>query len=528
MPESLLRVQSISKKFGSLQVLDNVSFNLAKGEILGLVGRRGAGKSTLLHLLGGRFLPTSGEISFAGRRIPFANRLQARRQGVELVTHSPQIIDQLDVIQNIFIGREYCWPPLIGVPDWNRMYRRAQELLADFDLPDSVLRAPTASLSDEQRQVIALARAFCRPCKMLLLDDFLPTLSFQRQQIVLERIQGLARQGVGVIISSENLKHLFNITGRILVLYEGRLSAVRRTADCTPRDIVELIVGATSREQVTPIIWALESYQAAERQTAELFRRQAELHRSLEASDTLNRDLVEKLSQQVKALDRLNAALQQTQLRLLTEREEERKALARELHDQMIQDLLSINYRLEESEDDEIPEQHRAELTAIREGIRQVVADLRQLCRDLRPPTIDNHGLSAAIRSLAQEWSERTGVSLQLNIDPALGRLPELIELSVFRIVQEGINNVAKHASAKEVTLTLRRTPTDSLLVRIVDDGLGVTIPPDLVRLSEHKHFGLLGISERAVLLGGSMHIESPPDGGLVLQVEIPTPYPSV
>ena len=395
-------------------------------------------------------------------------------------------------------------------------------------LPDSLLREPTPSLTDEQRQVIALARTFCRPCKLLLLDDFLPTLSYQRQQIVLDRIQRLARQGVGVIITSDNLKHLFTITDRILVLYEGRLSAERRTADCTQRDIVELIVGTTNNEQVTPIIWALESYQAAERQTAELFRMQAELHKSLEASDSLNRDLVEKLSQQVKALDRLNTALQQTQLRLMTEREEERKALAREMHDQLIQDLLSINYRLEESEDDEIPAVHRAELAAIRSGIRQVVGDLRQLCRDLRPPTIDNHGLSAAIRSLAQEWSERSGIILHLNIDPDLGRLPEPIELSVFRIVQEGINNVAKHAAAKKVSLTLRRTATDRLMVCIVDDGHGASIPPDLVNLTAHKHFGLVGISERVALLGGTMHIESPSDGGLVLRVEIPSPYPSV
>jgi signal transduction histidine kinase len=527
MTEPLLRVQSISKKYGSLQVLDDVSFTLEKGEIIGLVGRRGAGKTTLLHLLGGATPPSEGEIVFDGRRMPFANRKQARRQGIELVCNTSQIINQLDVVHNIFIGREYCWPPRYGVPDWERMYRRSQELLADFDLPDSVLRQPTASLSDEQRQVIALSRAFCRPCKLLLLDDFLPTLSYQRQQIVLERIQGLARQGVGTIISSENLKHLFRITDRILVLFEGHLSAERRTSECNPRDIVELIVGGTNQEQVTPIIWALESYQAAERQTAELFRMQAELHKSLAASDSQNRELVQKLSKQVKALDRLNTALQQTQLRLLTEREEERKALARELHDQMIQDLLSINYRLEESEDDEIPEAHRAELAAIRNGIRQTVADLRQLCRDLRPPTIDNHGLSAAIRSLAQEWAERAGITLQLNIDPDLGRLPEPIELSVFRIVQEGINNIGKHAAAKQVTLTLRRTPTDSLLVRIMDDGQGTTSPPDLVNLSEHKHFGLVGISERAALLGGSMHIESPPDGGLVLQVEIPSPYPS-
>jgi signal transduction histidine kinase len=229
----------------------------------------------------------------------------------------------------------------------------------------------------------------------------------------------------------------------------------------------------------------------------------------------------------------------------MTEREEERKALARDLHDQVIQDLLSFNYRLEEVEDNEIPDEQRAELDAIRGGIRQVVSDLRQLCQDLRPPTIDNHGLPSAIRSFAQEWAERTGVSLELSIDPDLGRLPEAIELSVFRIVQEGLNNIRKHAAARRVHLTLELTPMDSLLLCLVDDGSGLppaslaaassaaasstaASAPNLASLSAGKHFGLLGISERAALLGGSMQVQSPPDGGMLLRVEIPSPYPSV
>jgi signal transduction histidine kinase len=157
-----------------------------------------------------------------------------------------------------------------------------------------------------------------------------------------------------------------------------------------------------------------------------------------------------------------------------------------------------------------------------------VVGDLRQLCSDLRPPTIDSHGLSAAIRSLAQEWAERSGIDLQLEIDPALGRLPEPIELSVFRIVQEGLNNIRKHASARQVRLTLQRSSTASLIVRLQDDGIGLAAPPDLVSLTTGKHFGLLGISERVALLGGNMQIESTPGGGVILRVEIPSPYPSV
>jgi signal transduction histidine kinase len=528
MTAPLLRVQSLSRQYGSLVVLNDISFQVEQGEIIGVVGRRGAGKSTLLQLLGGSLTPTSGEIFLEGHSVRFINPMQARHKGIELVPQTAQLHENLGVVENIFLGRELCTPPRFGVPNWERMYSRSKELLAGFQLPVQLLSGPTANLSEEQRQMIALARALCVPVRLLLLDDFMATLSFQRQQIVLQRLKTLAKeQGTSVIISSDNLKHLFSITDRIVVLFAGRLSADRRTSDCTARDIVELIVGASNREQVTPIIWALESFHAAQAKTEELFQAQTVLHKNLEASDSLNRQLVQRLSKQVRALDRLNTALQDTQRRLLTEREEERKSLARELHDQIIQDLLSINYSLEEAEDDEISEEHRDELISIRTGIRQVVSDLRQLCRDLRPPTIDNLGLSSAIRSLVQEWAERNDVELELNIDSKLGRLPEAIELSVFRIVQEGINNIGKHAAARRVKVNVQRSPTDTLMVRIEDDGQGLTDIPDLAHLSANNHFGLVGISERAALLGGTMRIYLPEGGGLGLEVEIPTPYPS-
>ena len=182
------------------------------------------------------------------------------------------------------------------------------------------------------------------------MDDILPVLSFQRQEILLDKIRKLAAQGTSLIISSNDLKHLFAVTDRILVLYEGRLVADRRTVELTPREIVELMVGSSRQEQVSPLIWALESYHAAQQQAEELRRSQASLQESLEARNSLNRQLFERLRNQVTALDQLNAALQATQRRLITEREDERKALARELHDQIIQDMLSFNYRLEEIE----------------------------------------------------------------------------------------------------------------------------------------------------------------------------------
>ena len=553
MSTPLLRVENLSKNFDRLPVLKDVSFSLEQGEVLGLVGRQGAGRSTLFHLLSGAVSPSSGTIQFDGLVQRYTNRTQAQKQGIETVYQSygpinrfdvtnnllsdremgfettrrtSGLVEQFDVAHNIMLGREYTKFPLFGVIDWDRMIQIAKLLLAEFDLPPELVREKVSNLTDEQRQILILARTLQQPCRLLLLDDILPVLSFQRQEILLDKIQTLAAQGTSVIISSTDLKHLFAVTDRILVLYEGRLVADRRTAESTPREIVELIVGSSRQEQVSPLIWALESYHAAQQQAEELRRTQVSLQESLEARNSLNRQLFERLRNQVSALDQLNAALQATQRRLITEREDERKALARELHDQIIQDMLSFNYRLEEIENIEKSPALQNELASIRHGIRSMVGELRQLCSDLRPPSIEHHGLSAAIDSLAHEWAERHNIQLQLEIDPALGRLPEMIELSVFRIVQEGLNNVRKHAAAQHVRLSLQRTSAANLLVRLEDDGQGLPVPADLASLSVNKHFGLVGISERVALLGGSMNIESSKGNGMILQVEIPSPYP--
>jgi signal transduction histidine kinase len=555
MPESLLRVEKLSKNFDRLPVLKDVSFSLAQGEIIGLVGRQGAGKSTLFHLLNGATPPSSGTIYFDGMPRRFSNRIQAQKFGIETVyqtsgfinrfdfsanlltdgvsgiettRQTSGLVEQFNVTENVLLGREIKNFSALGIIDWDRMVETARKLLAEFDLSPDLAHEQVRNLSDEQRQVVLLLRTLYRSCRLLLLDDILPILSFQRQKILLGKIKKLASQGTAIIISSDDLKHLFTVTDRIIVLYEGRLVADRRTAESTPREIVELIVGSSRQEQVSPLIWALESYHSAQQQSEKLLRTQVSLKESLEARNSQNRQLVERLRNQLVTLDQLNAALQATQRRLITEREDERKVLARELHDQVIQDLLGLSYHLEEVEGLEKSPVLQQDVAAIRQGIRNLVGELRQMCSDLRPPTIDHHGLTAAINSLAHEWSERNDMQIQLEIDPALGRLPETIELSVFRIVQEGLNNIRKHAAAHHVRLSLQRTSSTNLLVRLEDDGQGLPIPADLASLSINKHFGLVGISERVALLGGSMNIESLKGNGTILQVEIPSPYPLI
>jgi signal transduction histidine kinase len=525
----LLQVKNLSKYFGSVDALSAVKFDMAAGEVLGVVGQRGSGKSTLFQVLSGVHAPSSGEILLGNKRVSLQSASQAHHWGIETVFQDPQLAGNFNVLDNIFLGREIWNSDRFRLrPDETRMVDGAHQLLDSFDMPYELMFEQPANLSNEQIQVVALCRALCRPSRLLLLDDALAALSFERQQKLLEHIKQLASQNVGVILSSDDLKHIFAVTDRILVLYQGRQVALRATAETTPREIVELIVGSNRQEQVTPVIWAFENYYAAQQQAEELRRSQMALRESLEAQDSLNRQLVERLQDQVQALDRLNLALQEANRRLMTERETERKSLARDLHDQVIQDLLSYNYQLEDAESETNDPIQREELTGIRNGIRSVVSSLRQLCSDLRPPTIDSHGLSAAIRSLTHQWSKMSGIKVSLEIDPELGRLPEPIELSVFRIVQEGLSNVRKHSEASSVHLTLSRTATASLLVEISDNGKGIARPINLAKLSAQKHFGLLGISERVSLLGGTMKVESPKKGGMSLQIEIPSPYPSL
>lgn len=555
MSSPFLFAENLSKNFDRLPVLRDVTFSIQRGEILGLVGRQGAGKSTLFHLLNGVIPPSSGSIYVDGVPQRLASRSQAQKLGIETVYQISSPIDQFNatlgflfdreigkettrrtsglvehfgVVENIMLGREVTRFSKFGLINWDQMNRAAIRLLEEFNLPPSLIREQVRNLSDEQRQLLTVARAFYKPSRLLLLDDIIPILSFERQKILMEKIKQVAAQGTSVIISSDDLTHLFTVTDRILVLYEGRLVADRRTSEAVPKEIVELIVGSSRQEQVTPLIWALESYHTAQQQAEELRRIQTTLQESLDARTSLNRQLLERLKDQIGALGQLTSALQATQRRLITEREEERKVLAREIHDQVIQDLLSFNYRLEEIEGNTATPSMQSEVESVRDGIRDVVGELRQICSDLRPPTIDHHGLSAAIDSLAHDWANRNNISVHLEIDPALGRLPETIELSVFRIVQEGLSNIRKHSFARNVWLSLQRTPSASLLVRLEDDGQGLSVPPDLASLSVKKHFGLVGISERVALLGGLMNIESARAGGVILQVEIPSPYPIV
>lgn len=526
MVEPLLQAINLSKKFGTLTALQQVSFNVYPGEVVGLAGRSGAGKSVLTCLLAGLYTPSNGDIYFNQKRLQWP--FNARDLGIEVIHQEPKLANNLDVVSNIFFGREIGWPGvgrLLKLPDRRRMYAEALRILSELDVRFPSLEEKASNLTSEQRQLVAIAQAMVSPGQLIIVDEPTALLGYSHQQQLLALIQQWQQQGIAVVFGSQNLDHLFAVTDRIITLRKGQQVAEHRTDETTREQVVAELVGAASKEQLTPAIWALDSYMQARDQSEKLRHQQILLERNLKEQGTLNQRLVDQLAEQVQALDQANLALQAAQRRLLTEREQERKHLARELHDQVIQDLLSVNYQLEELALEVFdPTAVTGELDDVRTSIRLLVADLRRICGNLRPPTIDSLGLGAALQSYVSDWRERTGINLTLTLDENLGRLPEAIELSIFRIVQEGLSNVRRHSRATAVMVSLKHTSPRMLMVSIADNGSGVRPVFDLSMLSAQGHFGLLGISERVALLGGRLNLQNGPEGGLLLQVEIPHP----
>ncbi len=247
MAPPVLECVEVSKRFGGVHALNRVSFELGRGEVLALAGDNGAGKSTLIKIVSGVLRPDEGEIRYKGEPVAFTGPRQARERGIETIYQDLALADNLDVGENVFLGREPRSRVLGLLPriDRRAMREAAHEVLdtLDIDIPRRKLREPVRNLSGGQRQAVAIGRAIYWKAELLIMDEPTAALGVPEQRKVRELIMRLKTQGVAVIFISHNLQDIFAVADRILVLRRGLKAGERLPAETSGDEIVKLMVG---------------------------------------------------------------------------------------------------------------------------------------------------------------------------------------------------------------------------------------------------------------------------------------------
>jgi simple sugar transport system ATP-binding protein len=241
---AVLELTNISKHFGAIHAVNDVSISLEAGQVVGLMGDNGAGKSTLVKMIAGNFLPSEGTMRMEGRDIVLHRPLEARRHGIEIVHQDLALCDNLTAAANVFLGREMrvgLGP--ISVLDYASMYRRAGRLFADLKSetrPRDLIR----QMSGGQRQAVAIARTMLADAKIVLMDEPTAAISVRQVAEVLHHIRHLRDQGIAIVLISHRMPDVFETADRIIVLRRGRMVADRRIASTSPEEVTGLITGA--------------------------------------------------------------------------------------------------------------------------------------------------------------------------------------------------------------------------------------------------------------------------------------------
>jgi ABC-type sugar transport system ATPase subunit len=245
----LLRARNLNKYYGGLRALSDVSIDVASGEILALVGDNGAGKSTLIKALSGAIAPDDGEIEVGGKPVAFRSPTDATAAGIETVHQSLGLVDELDVPQNVFLGRELTRRAFGVVPclDKTEMRRRTRELLQNFSIGLPTLNEPVRRLSGGQRQTIAISRLLLAEPQLLIMDEPMAALGVDEGSKVLDLVVRLREKGMAILMISHNLEHVFSIADRIAVMKNGSMVGVVHTDDVSREDIVSMITVGRAR-----------------------------------------------------------------------------------------------------------------------------------------------------------------------------------------------------------------------------------------------------------------------------------------
>ncbi|HEX6144407.1 MAG TPA: ATP-binding cassette domain-containing protein [Geminicoccaceae bacterium] len=240
----LLRVDRVSKRFGAVTALDEVSFEVFPGEVVALLGDNGAGKSTLIKIVSGSLAPTSGRILLEDREVRFAGPADAKALGIETVYQDLSLCPNADVVANFFMGRELT-RRIAGIPFLREraMQQATEAALADIGTHIPSVRIDVEHLSGGQRQAIELCRFVHWGGRLVLLDEPFAALGVQQTRRGLELIEEIRRRGVAVVVITHNVLHAFQVADRIVVLRHGRVTGERAVGGTSAEEIVSLITG---------------------------------------------------------------------------------------------------------------------------------------------------------------------------------------------------------------------------------------------------------------------------------------------
>jgi ABC-type sugar transport system ATPase subunit len=233
--------RGLFKSFGQVRALQDVYIDIYDHEVLAIVGDNGAGKSTLTKILSGVHQPDKGEVTVGGQAVRISDPHKARELGIATVFQNLALVDVRDVAANLFLGREPTrWRLFV---DRRKMLADAQRVIADLRVNIPSLTTEVGQLSGGQRQSIAIGRATSQQSRIIIMDEPTAALGVKESRKVLDLIMRLRASGTGVVVISHNMRHVFSVADRILVLRRGRMVGVRAKAETTPDEIVKMIVG---------------------------------------------------------------------------------------------------------------------------------------------------------------------------------------------------------------------------------------------------------------------------------------------
>jgi len=255
MSQPILEARGLTKRFGRVTALDDCSFDLRPGEVLGVIGDNGAGKSTLIKALSGALKPDAGEIFLDGLPISFNSPQDARIAGIETVYQNLALSPALSIADNLFLGRELRKPGIIGgffrKLDRKEMERQSRKMLTDLGLATiQNIKQTVETLSGGQRQGVAVARAAAFGSKVIIMDEPTAALGVKESRRVLELIQDVKRRGMPIVLISHNMPHVFEVADRIHIHRLGQRLCVVEPDKISMSDAVALMTGAKAPQEL--------------------------------------------------------------------------------------------------------------------------------------------------------------------------------------------------------------------------------------------------------------------------------------